>query len=180
MLFSKIDTVGNKIKDSGSNIICKHWHTFLSVNCISNFIVVAISEETKRHYWRQDTLLKYKIFKVSIEVINARVLGLHPRNAVELPGGLTTCPQTPKLHILLTSLTKLDDKSRVGSALHSPNFNSCISPWHWFMWRKCFCVVLISHASKVLPVPHNKKWSFRSRSFFSINVRIWSHFLKKS
>ena len=56
MLLCKIDKIWNKIKNGKSDILCKHQHTFLSINYISNFKVMTVPEET-RDSWRKDILI---------------------------------------------------------------------------------------------------------------------------
>ena len=48
ILFCKIDLIPSKIKKSRSGIVCTHQCTFLSMNCIPNFIAITIPEETRR------------------------------------------------------------------------------------------------------------------------------------
>ena len=126
--FCKIDIIWTKIKNVISGIICTHQYTFLSMNCIANFIAITIPEETRRHSWKQQTyqLLKCKAFRTSVWV-KYTILGFfwpYPT------GGLTA--NRPLTCIFFICLTML---GRHSGWLPLPKFNSFISSWlqqHFF------------------------------------------------
>ena len=47
MLFRKIDITRNKTKYGVAGIVLKHWHIYLSINCVPNFITTTIPEGIK-------------------------------------------------------------------------------------------------------------------------------------
>ena len=48
MQFCKRDVIPKKIKNGGSDILCKYQHWFLVINCITNFIAIAFLEDIKK------------------------------------------------------------------------------------------------------------------------------------
>ena len=119
--FCKIDTIWTKIKNVISGIICTHQYTFLSMNCIPNFIAITIPEEIRRHSWKQQTyqLLKCKAFRTSVWV-KYTILGF----VCPYPTGGLTANRPPTCIILSTSLCLAD--TVVG--YHCPNLIPLLAP----------------------------------------------------